>query len=504
MNNNVIEMRNINKQFDGIAVLKDINFTVHEGEVHVLFGENGSGKTVLMKILSGILKQDSGQIFFNGDIVEISSYRDAQLLGIKAVFQDELLFGELTVAENLFISKIPNKHKSFISLVNPSKTIVGCNKVFESMNIKIDPKRLVKDLQVWERKFVEIAKAIMMKPKVIIMDEPTNLFTNDKIENVYNIIQSLKEKGIAIIYISHHIEEVLKIADRITILNECNIVSTGLKEQFGKESLIKLSAGNDYVYGYPKLPIKKGREFFRVQNITVENVINNISFNLRKGEILGIAGLVGSGRTGIAKALFGVNKLSSGEIYLNGTKLNIKSPKDAIKAGIGFVSEDRLQEGLIEEFDIPSNITLPSLNSVKRGLFLKNEKEKEIARKFIKKLVIKTPFVEQEVKKLSGGNQQKIVLSKWMFSGSKLFIFDEPTTGLDTGSKVEVYNMMNEIVLNNSAIILISSNLSELLGMSDRIICLYDGCSVMEMSRENFRAEKVLEYITDVKNKKIN
>jgi len=496
MSDNLIEMQGIGKQFNDVSVLKDINFQVKPGEVHTLFGENGSGKSVLMKILSGILKPDSGLIYFNGEKMNLSSYKDAQLLGIRSVFQNHLLFPDLSVAENLFLSKISGEEKVTLKLLKSDKMYLDCQKLFESLHFKLNPKQLVKDLDLWEKQLLEIAKAVSVKARVIIMDEPTNLFPNFDRENIYKIIEDLKKNGISIIFISHRVEEVLKISDRITIMRDGQIVTTGTPEELSKDLLIKLSAGADFKDRYPKLKVQKGRVLFKAEDLCMDKVINNINFTVRKGEILGIAGLVGSGRTAIAKVIFGINKLDRGQIYLNGTKLNIKSPGDAIKAGIGFISEDRLTEGLIQNFDIASNITLSNLKKARDGLFLREDKEREVAKRFIKKLVIKTPFVEQKVKNLSGGNQQKVVLSKWFFSGAKVFIFDEPTVGLDNGSKVEVYNMMNEIVLNNGAIILISSDFSELMGMSDRILGIYDGCQVLDVKREKFDLEKILYCIT--------
>ena len=500
MSTNIIEMCGISKQFNDVFVLKDIDFQVKPGEVHTLFGENGSGKSVLIKILSGILKPDSGLIYFNGENINHSSYKDAQILGIRSVFQNNLLFQNLSVAENLFLSKISGEDKHTSKLIKLEKMYSECQKVFDGLNFKLNPKQLVKELDLWEKQLLEIAKAVSVKAKVIIMDEPTNLFSNVDIENIYKIIGDIKQKGISIIFISHRVEEVLRVSDRITIMRDGQVVTTGTPEELSKDLLIKLSAGNDLKDRYPKLTVQKGRVLFKAENLCIDNIINNINFTVRKGEILGIAGLVGSGRTAIAKALFGINKLDKGQIFMNGTKLNIKSPHDAIKAGIGFISEDRLTEGLIQDFDIASNITLSNLNKAKDGFFLRLGKERDIARRFIKKLIIKTPFVEQQVKNLSAGNQQKIVLSKWFFSGAKVFIFDEPTAGLDNGSKVEVYNMMNEIVLNNGAIILISSDFSELMGMSDRILGIYNGRQVLDMKREEFNLEKILYCITGEKN----
>lgn len=500
MNNYIIEMRGISKQFNDVSVLKDINFNVKPGEVHTIFGENGSGKSVLMRILSGVLKPDLGLIYFNGENINFSSYKDAQILGIRSIFQDHLLFEDLSVAENLYLFRISGENKDTSRLIKSDMMYTECQKIFENLNFKLNPRQLVKKLDLWEKQLLEIAKAVSVNCRIVIMDETTNLFTSFDSENIYRIIDDLKQNGISIIFISHKIEEVLRISDRITIMRDGQIVTTGTSEELSKNMLIKLSAGKNLKDRYPKLTVQKGRVLFKAENLCVGNIINNISFTIKKGEILGIAGLVGSGRTTIAKAIFGINKLSGGQMFLNGTKLNIRSPRDAIKAGIGFVPEDRLCEGLIQNFNIASNITLTNLNKAKEGFFLRKDREKDIARRYIKKLVIKSPFIEQVVKNLSGGNQQKVVLSKWLFSGVKVFIFDEPTAGLDNGSKVEVYNIMNEIVLNNGSIILISSDFSELIGMSDRILGIYNGCDVLNIKREEFDLEKILYCITGEKN----
>jgi ribose transport system ATP-binding protein len=493
MSENMIEMREISKQFNNIWVLKNVSFKVEQAEVHTLFGENGAGKSVLMKILSGILQPDLGEIWVKGEKVPIATPLDAQQLGIRTIHQEQNLFPDLTVAENIFISRIPSVTNK-AGIVQWSKMYNDCAEILKSFHFKINPRDTVKDLGPGERQMVEIAKALAYKSSVIIMDEPTGSLTDIEIENLFGIIGQLKQKGISVIYISHRIEEVLKISDRITIIRDGEIIETNRVKGMNRESLINLSAGKDVKERYPKLPVIKGRVFFKVENLCTDRRINGISFEVRKGEVLGIAGLLGSGRTAIARAIFGMDKLSNGEIYLNGTKLHIHSPSDAIEAGIGFVSEERLTEGLIGDFNIPENITLSNPCETRGKFFLKLDKEKEVARRFIKKLVIKVPFVEEKVKNLSGGNQQKVVLSKWLFSSSKLFILDEPTIGLDTGSKVEVYNIMNEIVLNGSSVILISSDLSELIGMSDRVLVIFNGRIIRELTREELSPQKILYY----------
>lgn len=491
MNENIVEMRGINKQFNGIPVLKDVTFNVKKGEVHTLYGENGAGKSVLMKLLSGVLKPDSGEIFISGSKVDFNDPRDAQNLGIIAIHQEQNLFLDLAVAENMFISNLSSVTNNF-NIIKRKKMFDKCSEILKSLNFDIDSRRIVKDLNAGEKQMVEIAKALVHESKLIIMDEPTSSLTEFEIDNLFEIIRNIKEKGISVIYISHRIDELMKISDNVTIIRDGEVIKTDSINNINRESLISLSAGKDFKERYPKLPIQKGRILFKASGISTDRKINNISFELHKGEILGIAGLVGSGRTAVARAIFGMDKLITGNIYMNGTRLDIKSPGDAIKAGIGYISEERLTEGLIGDFTISENITLSNIITVLNRIFLSQRKEVEIGRKFIKKLVIKTPFAEQKVKNLSGGNQQKVAISKWLFNESKLLIFDEPTFGLDTGSKVEVYNIMNEIVRSNSAIILISTDLSELIGMSDRILVMCGGRINGELSRNEFSSEKVL------------
>lgn len=493
MSDKIIEMIGIQKKFNDIIVLKNVNFDVKYGEVHTIFGENGAGKSVLMKVLSGVFKPDFGSIYIEGNEIEFNSPSDAQSQGISTIYQEQYLFDYLTVAENIFISKISQLLFPF-SIINRGKMIDKSKQILEKLNFNIDPTRPLKELGFGEKKMVEIAKMCINKSKVIIMDEPTNCLTEFEIENLYKTIERLKREGISIIFISHSIEDVLRISDRITIIKDGEIVTTDCVGNFNRELLLNLSAGDDYKERYPKLPVQKGRIFFKVNNLSTYKKISNINFELKKGEILGIAGLVGSGRSAIARAIFGLDRIMSGNIILDGTKLVINSPNDAIKHGIGYISDDRLQEGLIGNFTIPENISLSNLKGISYKYFLSKVKENNIARKFVKKLVIKTPYLKQKAINLSGGNQQKTLVSKWMFSDSKLLILDEPTIGLDTGSKVEVYNIMNKLVMNNSGIILISSDISELIGMSDRILVIYNGTINKELSREEFSPEKILYY----------
>lgn len=499
MDENIIEMHGISKQFNNIWVLKDVNFQVKRGEVHSLYGENGAGKSVLMKLLSGVLQPDSGTIYLSGERVSLNSPKDAQMLGIRTIHQEQNLFADLSVAENMFISNVPSITSSF-KFIKRSRMYEECEHILKELNFNIDPGSMLGELSIGERQMVEIAKALVCKSNVIIMDEPTSSLTEVEICKLYNIIEKLKNKGISVIFISHRIEEVLKVSDSITIIRDGEIVATDTVKNMSTELLIKLSAGKDYKDRYPKLPVQRGRVLFKAFNLSTERKISNISFDVRKGEILGIAGLVGSGRTAIARAVFGLDKLKTGEMYLNGTKLNLKSPGDAIKAGIGYISEERLSEGLVENLNIRENITLANLKTVLSSLLISFEKEKNVARRLVRKLVIKTPTIEQKAKFLSGGNQQKLAIAKWLSGESKLLVFDEPTTGLDTGSKVEVYNIMNEIVRNNSAIIMISSDLSELIGMCDKILVIYNGKIAGELNREDFTSEKIL-YLASGENK---
>lgn len=493
MSEKLIEMKNISKQFHGEPVLESVDFAVKAGEIHALLGENGAGKSILMKILAGVCRPDTGEIFVDGQRVDFLEPRDAQKYGITTIYQEINLVDELTVAENIFFGQIPVKGK-WVRIVDWKRVYGESKKVLETLNFNINVKTAVKNLSPGQKQMVEIAKALSRKSRIIIMDEPYTGLSENELEHFFEAIRNLKKLNISVVYISHRIEDVLRLCDAVTILREGKVVDNKRVSDIDRRNVISLMTGKELKDNYPKLNSKAGRTLLKLDSISTERGLKNVSFNLRKGEILGIAGLLGSGRTAIARAIFGIDKLLSGEISLNGNSLSIKSPEQAIKARIGYLAEDRLNNSLVSTFGIPQNITLSNLCDVKYSGIMKLKKEKDVARSFIKKFVIKTPRVEQNILSLSGGNQQKVLLSKWVYTDSTILILDEPTKGIDKSTKVELYNFMNKYVLNGSSILFISSDLQELMGMCDRIVVVYNGSVIKELDRSEFSKENILFY----------
>ncbi len=493
MSEYLVEMENISKQFQGEYVLDSVDFRVRPGEIHGLLGENGAGKSVLMKILAGVYKPDRGSILIEGKRISPSEPKDSQKLGITTIYQDINLVAELSVAENIFFGQLPLKI-GFPQIVDWTRTFQESEKILKDLNFNIDARAPVRNLNIGQKQMVEIAKALSRKSKVIIMDEPYTGLSDQELEGFFKVIKNLKSIGISIIYISHRMEDVLKLCDTVTILREGRVIENKSIEQIDKGNIIRLMIGKDLKDNYPKLHSKAGRTILRVDSISTDRGLKNVSFNLRKGEILGIAGLLGSGRTAIARAIYGLDKLLSGAIYLNETLLNINSPEQAIKSQIAYLTEDRLDCAIEKDFGIPANISLANLGAINNMGSIKLGVEKSVARDFIKKFVIKTPSVEQNIMKLSGGNQQKVLLARWLFTNSTILILDEPTKGIDKCTKVEMYNFMNKYILDGSSIIFISSDMQELMGMSDRILVLYSGEIRAELNRREFNKEDIFFY----------
>ncbi|MCP2240323.1 sugar ABC transporter ATP-binding protein [Thermoanaerobacterium thermosaccharolyticum] len=495
--NLVLKMENINKSFPGVHALKNVYFDLKKGEVHALLGENGAGKSTLMKILTGVYKKDSGTILLHGNEVDFSSPKEAQNMGIAIIFQEFNLLPHLNVAQNIFIGR-ESKNKKFPALIDERKLISDTQKILDSLNLNIKPTELVKNLSVAKQQMVEIAKALSMNAEILIMDEPTAALTESEIEELFKTIKHLKSQGVAIIYISHRMEELNAICDRVTVMRDGEYVKTINFKDTNIEELITLMVGRSLKEKFPKHNCKRGKRVLEVKNLSRNNVLKNISFELYEGEILGIAGLMGAGRTELARALFGADRVDGGEIVLDGKSVKINNPNDAIKNGIGYISEDRKRDGIALGLSVEKNITLASLDNVcKKGGVIDQNREKEIARSFVENLKIKTPSLSQKVKNLSGGNQQKVVLAKWMcVNNLRVLIFDEPTRGIDVGAKVEVYNLMNELLQQGIGIIMISSELPEILGMSDRIIVMHEGRITGELMRSDATQEKILRYAT--------
>ncbi|MGB9857541.1 MAG: sugar ABC transporter ATP-binding protein [Dictyoglomaceae bacterium] len=492
----IIRMEGISKAFPGVQALDRVDFEAYPGEVMGLVGENGAGKSTLMKILSGAYKKDAGRIYLDGKRIEIEDPYHAQRLGISTIYQEFNLTPNQTVAQNIFCNREPKKNGVLgkLGFVDREKMEEEAKKILEIVGADVSPKELVRNLSVAEKQMVEIAKALSFKAKIIIMDEPTSALGPEEVEKLFEIIRQLKSQGIAVIFISHRLEEVFKIADRITVLRDGKLVGIMRKEEATPEKVIYLMVNRPLTEMFKKEEAKLGEVVLEVKNLSKKGVVENINFKLYKGEILGIAGLVGSGRTEMVRLIFGADKKDSGEIYLEGKKVEINSPEDAVRLGIGFVPEDRQNQGLILKLAVRENIGIPILKKLVNLLFINKGKLNSIAKEFVQKLNIKTPSLLQKVLYLSGGNQQKVVLAKWLSLSPKVLILDEPTRGIDVGAKVEVHAIMNQLAKSGIGIIMISSEMPEVLAMSDRILVMNEGRLVAEMSKKEATQEKIMAY----------
>ena len=491
----ILQMKNIEKGFSGVSVLKKAGIEVAKGEVQILLGENGAGKSTLMKILAGAYTKDAGEIIYKGKPVEINSPKDAEKLGISIIYQEFNLVPYLSVAENMFLgkepmSKIPGK-------IDFEKMYTKSKEMLDRLDVEIDPKTIVADLGIAQQQMVEIAKALSVNADVIIMDEPTAALTEMEISSLFEIIHKIKSEGVSIIYISHRLEEFSIIGDRVTVMRDGETVGMVNMKETTIDHLIKLMVGREIGNKFPKVEAKKEEVLLEVKNLNRKGVFKDINFSLRKGEILGISGLMGAGRTEVMRGIFGIDPIDSGEIFINDKKVTIKTEKDAINHGIGFVTENRRDEGLVLSMDVKENITLGTLNKfLDSPVKLNLKSEVDTTNSYIEKLKIKTAGYQQKTGTLSGGNQQKIVIAKWLLADSKILIVDEPTRGIDVGAKLEIYNIMNELVKSGVGIIMISSELPEVLGMSDRILVMCRGEITGELSREEADQEKIMYYAT--------
>lgn len=488
----VVRMENISIEFPGVLALDNVSFEARKSETHVLLGENGAGKSTLMKVLTGVYKQTKGNIFVEGEPCEFHTIKDSENKGISMIFQELNLVKHLTVAENIFLGKEPRK-----GLIIDWPTMYReAQKYIDNLGPKIDVREKVSDLTVAKQQMVEIAKALSNNSKVIIMDEPTSSLTNTEIKELFASIAELKKKGVCIIYISHRMEEIFEIGDRVTVLRDGKFISSMMLKDTNINDLIKLMTGRTLEEKYPKQRVQIGEEMIRVANLNQGKRLKNISFYARKGEIVGFAGLVGAGRTELMRAIFGADPITSGEIYINGLPVKIKSPQDAIRNHIGFVTEDRKSQGLVLKLSVSQNISLPNLKSIIRNCIINHRIEKEICDKQVDDLDIKTPSLNQIVKFLSGGNQQKVVLAKWMVTDSDILIIDEPTRGIDVGAKVEIYKLIGELVKAGKVVLMVSSELPEVLGICDRIYVMHEGSITGEVNIEEATQEKILYYAT--------
>ena len=486
----ILEMKNIRKTFPGVVALDGVHLELRKGEVHILLGENGAGKSTLMKILSGAYQKTTGELLFEGRALEIKSPKHAQELGISTIYQELNLVPNLSAAENIYLGREPCL---VAGVINRPKIYADAQRLLDGLGVQIKATARVLELSIAQQQMVEVAKALSLDARILIMDEPTSALTEQEISQLFNTIRRLKNRGVSIIYISHRLEELFEIGDRVTVLRDGKYVDTRNIKYVKNAELIRMMVDRDLKEQYPKKVTNPGDEALRVENLYVNHKLKNISFSVRKGEILGVSGLLGSGRTELARAIFGLDQPSEGDISVKGRLCRVKSPRDAIRLGIGFLTEDRKSEGLVLLLSVKDNIMLPSVERLSRFGVVNGKEESRSARRFADELRIKTPNLQQKVMFLSGGNQQKVVLSKWLCCQADIFIFDEPTRGIDVGSKVEIYQLMNELTDKGVAIILISSELPEVLGMSDRILVMHQGRIAGEFLAKDASQEKILK-----------
>lgn len=490
----ILTMNQIDKSFPGVHALDHVDFEVRKGEVHALMGENGAGKSTLMKVLTGIYTKDSGSIIYEGKEVEFKGAREAQEAGVVIVHQELNMLGHLTVAQNIFIGR---EFKKGIK-IDDKKMNEEAAKLFERLHINIDPTETMSNLTVGKQQMCEIAKAISFNAKVIIFDEPSAALTEAEIEELFKIIRDLREQQLGIVYISHRMDEIKVITDRVTVMRDGGYVGTLITKDCTKDDIINMMVGR-VIYEDPKtesLVPKDAPVVLKVENLNAGRMVQNVSFELRKGEILGFSGLMGAGRTETARAIFGADPKQSGDIYVNGEKVEINSPQDAVKCGIGYLSEDRRRFGIVVQKTLAENSTMATIERYMKGLFIDKKSEKEAAQEYVDALAIKTPSIDQLVVNLSGGNQQKVVIAKWLVRNSDILIFDEPTRGIDVGAKNEIYKLMNKLASEGKSIIMISSEMTEILRMSDRIVVMCEGVKTGELDISEATQEKIMNLAT--------
>ena len=492
----LVSMEGIDKTFPGVHALDQARFDLRPGEVHALVGENGAGKSTLMKVLAGIYSKDAGRILYKGQEVEIPSPRAAQNLGISMIHQELNLMPHLTLAQNVFIGREPRQGARF--MLDERKLNADTQALFDTMHLKLDPRTRAADLTVAKQQMVEIAKALSFNSQVLIMDEPTAALTEAEIEDLFRIIRDLRAQGVGIVYISHRLEELKQISDRITVMRDGHYVDTADADAVNIEWIIGKMVGRTIYESAPEIP--EGVEqpvVLEVRGLNRGAALKDVSFQLRKGEILGFAGLMGAGRTEVARAVFGADHIDAGEIRVGGKQVQIRSPRDAVQHGIGYLSEDRKRYGLALGMDVESNIVLAAFKRFLGALgVVNNSKTADMARRYVDALAIKTPGLQQRVKNLSGGNQQKVVIGKWLTADTEVLIFDEPTRGIDVGAKSEIYRLLNDLAAQGKSIIMISSELPEVLRMSHRIVVMCEGRITGELSAAEATQERIMTFAT--------
>jgi ribose transport system ATP-binding protein len=485
----VLKMEGICKQFPGIQVLSDVNFDLNRGELHALVGENGAGKSTLIKVLAGVYQADAGQILFENKPVKFKNPREAIFAGISTIHQEFNLIDNLDVAANIFLGR----EKKTAGLIDDKTIYEKTQQLLKKVDSGFDGKERVKNLGVAEKQLVEICKALSVNSKIVVMDEPTAVLSAREIDKLFEVINGLKKDGLAIIYISHRLEELAHIADRVSVLRDGKMIGELKNNELNKDIITKMMIGRDLVEQFPTVTKTLGETVLRVESLSCGKLIKNISFEIKKGEILGIAGLVGSGRTELARAILGVDKISGGKIYLDNKQAAITSPIKAKKMGIVMIPEERKSEGLILSLDIENNISLPYLNNMSTFSVISAKKTTVNSDDIAKKVNIKPNRLNTKTKNLSGGNQQKVVIGKWVYIEHKVLIFDEPTRGVDVGAKAEIYKIMSDLAASGVAIIMISSDLPEVIGMSDRVLVMRRGEIAGELQRNELEEHAIMK-----------
>ena len=496
MSDTFLQMNNITKRFPGVLALSNVSFNLRRGEVHALLGENGAGKSTLMKILSGVYRPDEGEIIFENNTVHFSGPLEAQNLGITIIHQEFNLFPDLTVEENIFIGREFCKNNRWQLDAKTQRAQVS--EILTKLNLKIKPDSRVADLTVAQQQMVEIAKAISVNAKVLIMDEPTAALTESEIDSLFRVTRLLKEQGTGVVYISHRLEELALIADRATVMRDGEYIATVDYETVQINDLITMMVGRKLGDIYPRRPPFTGtQKMLEVKNLQRKEVLYDINFSLNRGEILGLSGLMGAGRTELARAIFGADPIDGGEVWLNGKLIKVNHVSQAIEQGIGYLTEDRKKEGLALGLSVELNIMLGNFPEYSDKFGVVKEKQcREVSEQLVKTLRIKTPHLQQAALHLSGGNQQKIIIARWVCKDTDILIFDEPTRGIDVGAKLEIYELMNRLVAKGKSIIMISSELPEIIGMCDRILVMRSGRITGELNKANATQENIMKYAT--------
>ncbi|KRE92393.1 D-ribose transporter ATP-binding protein [Paenibacillus sp. Soil766] len=491
----LLRMEGIEKHFPGVHALHQCRLTLAPGEVHALVGENGAGKSTLMKIATGVYQKDEGRIFIKGSEVNLPHTRAAQQLGISMIHQELNLMPDLTIAQNIYIGREPRHGIKLF--VDERKLNEQAQRLLDQMNLQLDPRTMVADLTVAKQQMVEIAKALSFQSEVLIMDEPTAALTHAEIEELFRIINQLRSRGVGIVYISHRMEELKRISDRITVMRDGRYIDTVQTQSTSIDQIIAMMVGRElYVSPNQQTTTTSPTKVLEVSKLNRGSAVKDVSFHLAKGEILGFAGLMGAGRTEVARAIFGADAIDSGEIRIHGQQVRIQAPHDAVRHGIGYLSEDRKRYGLMVEMDVKMNIALASYRKARRLGWMQDGIIGQTAQHFVEALQIKTPSIHQQVKFLSGGNQQKVVIGKWLLRDCDILIFDEPTRGIDVGAKTEIYKLLDDLAAQGKSIIMISSELPEILRMSHRIMVMCEGRITGELTQQEATQEAIMKFAT--------